>query len=202
MNALHCQTRQVHPSLHVTHLGQTKPNSQFNKDISNSQWRAYSKGTIELCEKYSVFAIAGRSTLADPPKDVRRLEALKPPHVPGMRERYESAVAKERRLEVVTRPAMKANDKKIRDYDDDDDDDDDDIVKHASDKRKRKGREEDDDSEEEDEKLEERKKKKPLPKKKKRNAAVVNEADLKNVAALKEQDEVQEGIAWSDSESD
>jgi hypothetical protein len=119
-----------------------------------------------------------------------------------MRERYESAVAKERRLEVVTRPAMKANDKKIRDYDDDDDDDDDDIVKHASDKRKRKGREEDDDSEEEDKKLEERKSKKPLPKKKKRNAAVVNEADLKNVAALKEQDEVQEGIAWSDSESD
>ena len=154
MNALHCRTHQVRLSLHVAHPGQTKPKSQFNKDISNSQWRAYSKGTIELCEKYSAFAIAGRSTLADPPKDVRRLEALKPPNVPGMRERYESTVAKERRLEVVTRPAMKANDKKVRDYENDDNDDDDDTVKDASDKRKRKGRDEQEDSDEEDEKLE------------------------------------------------
>jgi hypothetical protein len=38
-----------------------------------------------------------------------------------------------------------------------------------------------------------------MPKKKKK--AVVNKADLKNVAALKEEDGVHEGIAWSDSES-
>ena len=139
--------------------------------------------------------------MTDAPKDVRRLEALKPPNVPGMRERYESAVAKERRLEVATRPATKANDKKVRGYDDDDDDDndDDDIVKETMDKRKkRKGEEVGGDSDEE-EKKEEQKSKKP---KKKRKAAVVNEADLRNVAALKEEDEVQEGIAWSDSESD
>jgi hypothetical protein len=38
-----------------------------------------------------------------------------------------------------------------------------------------------------------------MPKKKRQ--AVVNEEDLKNVAALKEEEEVQEGIAWSESES-
>jgi hypothetical protein len=135
--------------------------------------------------------------LADAPKDVRRLEALKPPNVPGMRERYESAVAKERRLEVATRPATKANDKKVRAYDDDDDDDD--IVKEKLDKRKRKGEEEGGDSDE-DGKKKEQKSKKSTPRKKRK--AIVNEADLKNVAALKEEDEVQEGVAWSDSESD
>jgi hypothetical protein len=125
------------------------------------------------------------------------LEALKPPNVPGMRERYESAVAKERRLEVATRPATKANDKKVRAYDDDDDDDD--IVKEKLDKRKRKGEEEGGDSDE-DGKKKEQKSKKSTPRKKRK--AIVNEADLKNVAALKEEDEVQEGVAWSDSESD
>jgi hypothetical protein len=129
------------------------------------------------------------------PKDVRRLEALKPSNVPGMRDRYESAVAKERRLEVVTRPAMKANDKKALGYDDND------FVKDTQDKRKRKGGEEDSNSDEEEKKVVQKLKKAIMPKKK-RKAAVVNEADLNNVAALKEQDEVQEGIAWSDSESD
>ena len=71
------------------------------------------KGTIELFEKYSAFAIAARSTLVDAPKDVRRLEALKPSNVHGMSERYESVVAKERRLEVVTRIGMKAKDKRV-----------------------------------------------------------------------------------------
>jgi hypothetical protein len=165
---------------------------KFNKEIGNGQWRAYSKGTIELCEKYSAFAIAGRSTLVDAPKDVRRLEALKPSNVPGMRDRYESAVAKERRLEVVTRPAMKANDKKVLGYDDDD------IVKDTPDKRKRKGGEEDGDSDEEEKKVMQKSK---MPKKT-RKAVVVNEADLNNVSALKEEDEVQEGIVWSDSEYD
>ena len=180
----------------MTHLRRKKL-LKFNKEIGNGQWRAYSKGTIELCEKYSAFAVAGRSTLADAPKDVRRLEALKPPNVPGMRERYESAVAKERRLEVATRPATKANDKKVRAYDDDDDDDN--IVKETLDKRKRKGEGEGGDSDE-DGKKEGQKTKKSTPRKKRK--AVVNEADLKNVAALKEEDEVQEGVAWSDSESD
>jgi len=59
-----------------------------------------------------------------------------------------------------------------------------------------RGYDESSDSEEEAQK---RKKTKPRAKKKK---AVVNEADLKNVEALNEEDEVEEGIVWSDSDSD
>ena len=162
---------------------------KFNKEISNGRWRAYSKGTLELCEKYSSFAINGRSTLADAPKDVRRLEALKPGNVPSMRERYETAVAKEKRLEAAAQPMMKQKQQQANKKDG-----------KADSKRKRKGEDEDSDvdsGEEEEEKT------KAKPKKKKtKKAAVVNEADLKNVAALKEEDDLQEGIVWSDSESE
>mmetsp|Transcript_9672 Transcript_9672/g.21808 ORF Transcript_9672/g.21808 Transcript_9672/m.21808 type:complete len:879 (-) Transcript_9672:95-2731(-) len=163
---------------------------KFNKEISNGRWRAYSKGSMELCEKYSAFAINGRSTLADAPKDVRRLEALKPTNIPSMRERYDSAVAKEKRLEAATQPVMKQSYKdavaaKKKDA-------------KAKAKRKKNGEDDSDDSDVEA-KEEEEKKTKPRKKKKPK---VVNQADLKNVEALKEEDEVQEGVAWSDSESD
>ena len=129
----------------------------------------------------------------DAPKDVRRLEALKPTNMPGMRERYEASVAKERRLEVATQLVMK-----VRDYDDSDDDTNDATRKTGvKDSLKRRGSDDESD-EDENEKDKTEQKKKP---KKRKKAAVVNEADLKNVAALKEQDEVHEGI-WSDSESD
>jgi len=140
---------------------------------------------MELCEKYSTFAITARATLPDAPKDVRRLEALKPTNVPTMRERYESAIAKEKRLEAATQPAMKASKK-------DNDDD--------KNKRKRKDMEANE-SDEEEEKEEEVESKKKIKPKKKKKAVVVNEDDLNNVKALEEEDEVQEGI-WSDSESD
>jgi len=161
---------------------------KFNKGISNGRWRAYSKGTIELCEKYSSFAIIGRATLADAPKDVRRLEALKPTNIPAMRERYEAAVAKEKRLEAATQPIMKINKKA------------DDGMAKKDRKNKRKKTDEVESNESDADSEEDAKKsKKPKPRKKKK-AAVVNEAALKNVGALKEEDEVQEGIAWSDSE--
>jgi len=163
---------------------------KFNKEVSNGRWRAYSKGSLELCEKYSAFATNGRSTLTDAPKDVRRLEALKPSNVPSMRERYEAAVAKERRLEAVTQPVMKKkaeNDNESKTAE-----------KDGKNKRKRKEEEEEESEIEEEEEGKQKKNKKKKNKKKK--AAVVNEADLKNVEALKEEDEVQEGIVWSDSE--
>ena len=138
---------------------------------------------MELCEKYSTFAITARATLPDAPKDVRRLEALKPTNVPTMRERYESAIAKEKRLEAATQPAMKASN----------DDD--------KNKRKRKDMEANESGEEEENEEEVAASKKKTKPKKKKKAVVVNEDDLNNVEALEEEDEVQEGI-WSDSESD
>ena len=138
---------------------------------------------MELCEKYSTFAITARATLPDAPKDVRRLEALKPTNVPTMRERYESTIAKEKRLEAATQPAMKASNDNDKN------------------KRKRKDMEANESGEEEENEEEVAASKKKTKPKKKKKAVVVNEDDLNNVEALEEEDEVQEGI-WSDSESD
>lgn len=162
---------------------------QFNKEISNGTWRAYSKGTIELCEKYSVFAVNGRSALVDAPKDVRRLEALKPINVPSMRERYESAVAKEKRLEAATQPLRKENNKV----------DNSSGKKDAKNKRKRNNDESEEEGDSSDEMVQKQQPKKTMKKNKK---AVVNQEDLNNVNALKEEDEVEEGIVWSDDESE
>lgn len=160
---------------------------QFNKEVNNGRWRAYSKGSIELCEKHAAFVIQERASLADAPKDVRRLEALKPSTVPSMRERYDAAVSKEKRLEAVANPLVASKnknssvkDKKKREQVVEDESSDDEKF-------------EDDDTEEEDEKPK-------RPASKKRKVTVVNEADLKNVKALEEEDEVEEGIVWSDSE--
>ena len=163
---------------------------QFNKDVSNGRWRAYAKGTIELCEKYSKFVIQGRSTLVEAPKDVRRLEALKPANTPSMGERYDASVAKEKRLEAATQPVMKAKPKSTPDATSQG------SKKKSGNKRKNEDVDEDSDSDEEDQRQ-----KKSTPKSKKR-VTVVNEADLKNVEALKEEDEVQEGVVWSDSDID
>lgn len=108
-----------------------------------------------------------------------------------MGERYDVAVAKEKRLEVAMQPLMK---KRAGD--------DDRLKKDGKNKkdvkRKRKGDEDESDSDVDSEEEEAKKSNKIVKKKKK--AAVVNEADLKNVEALKEEDEVQEGIVWSDSD--
>jgi len=154
---------------------------KFNKEINNGRWRAYSKGTIELCEKYSAFAMNGRSTLPDAPKDVKRLEALKPTGTPSMRERYESAIAKEKRLEAAAQPKMKKSDNT-----------------RVGDEKKRKG---DKNQQQQQEGSGEDADAKSRPSKKRKNKkAVVNQADLKNVDALKEEDDVQVGIEWSDSD--
>ena len=123
----------------------------------------------------------GRSTLPDAPKDVRRLEALKPTGTPSMRERYESAIAKEKRLEAASQPKMK-NSGNAR----------------VGDEKKGKGpknRQQQLEGAGEDDNAKSRPSKKRKTKK-----AVVNQSDLKNVDALKEEDEVQVGIEWSDSE--
>ena len=106
-----------------------------------------------------------------------------------MGKRYEASVAKEKRLEAATQPVMKAKAKAVADADGKGG------RKKSGNKRKSDEVRDESDSEEESPKP---KKTKPKTKKK----AVVNEADLKNVEALKEEDEVEEGIVWSDSESD
>lgn len=128
--------------------------------------------------------------MVDAPKDVRRLEALKPSNIPTMRERHDAAVSKEKRLEAAANPLVSSSKSKSDDGKD----------------RKKKKQEQiaevdessDDEKFEDDESEEDEKPPKPVTKK--RKLAVVNEADLKNIEALEEDDEIREGVVWSDSE--
>lgn len=80
---------------------------KFIKTSKNGRWRAYAKGCIDLCERYADFARMERAKLNEAPKDVKRLEALKPSGEPSMGDRYDTAIGKEKRLEEATRPAAK-----------------------------------------------------------------------------------------------
>lgn len=134
---------------------------QFSKETKNGRWRAYSKGCIDLCERYSSFVVKERALLGEAPKDIKRLEVLKPTSEPNMGARHDASIAKEKRLEEVTRPAT---------------------AKRSQQEAKK----------------EEKTSKKPAKKKQK---VEVNKADLANTGALEEDDEVAEGINWSESES-
>ena len=148
---------------------------KYSKETKNGKYRAYSRGCIELCEKYSAEATKARSKLNEAPKDIKRLEALKPSNVPSMRERYEASIAKEKRLEQASQPALSDAAKK----------------RARSEAAKQKDERDDD----------EPKSKKAKKKKQKKEKVEVNQKDLENVDALEEDDEVQEGIYWdSDDE--
>merc|ERR1711976_731233 len=101
----------------------------------------------------------------------------KPNKIPTMGERHEMAICKERRLETAEQPALSnAAKKKVKDQ----------MIAHEEDEEKKKAEE---------------KKQSKSKKRKKKKKLEVNENDLRNVEALNEEDDVQEGIDWSDSES-
>jgi len=147
---------------------------KFNKETKDGRWRAFSKGCIEACERNAAIATNARTVLTEAPKDLKRLEALKPHDQSTMKERHDAAIAKERRLESTSQPRIS---KKAR-------------VKAAQEAKKAM-------QEQELQKVEAELKSKTKKVKKKME---VNQADLKNVASLGEMDEVKEGIDWSDDE--
>jgi len=167
---------------------------KFAKETKNGRWRAYAKGCIELCDKNVAFAVKGRSLLTEAPKDVKRLEVLKPTNVPNMHKRYDASVSKEKPLldsAASVRPASKVSKRKL--VDDDEEMEEEDIQNQENSKE--------DDSEDEDEKPKKKKTKKT--KKKQKEPIKVNEADLKNTKALEEEDDVvEEGVSWLDEDSD
>ena len=65
------------------------------KACKNSRWRAYARGTLDLCERQTDFAVNARSAITVAPKDVERLECLRKPTDLSMSERYDAAVEKE-----------------------------------------------------------------------------------------------------------
>jgi nucleolar complex protein 2 len=142
---------------------------KFNKTTKNGRFRAYSKGCIDMCERYANFCKQERGKLLEAPKDIKRLEALKPSGEPSMAERYEAAIAKEKRLEEAARPAAKNKQQptKKRSLEDDDDE------KAPKVKKQRKPR-------------------KVMP----------QEAPITAEEALEQEDEVAEGVNWSDDEND
>jgi len=85
---------------------------KFCKETRVNRWKAYAKGCIDTCERHSAKAILDRSKLEEAPKDVKKLEILKPLDVSCMKERYEAAIAKERRLETATKPEFASSGKK------------------------------------------------------------------------------------------
>eukprot|EP00978_Attheya_sp_CCMP212_P036281 scaffold163203_cov53-Attheya_sp.AAC.6 len=145
---------------------------KFSKETKNGRWRAFGKGCIEICERHAAEAVKARMSLLEAPKDVKRLEALKPPTAPSMLDRYEVSIAKEKRLEAASQPVVSS--KTI-----------------ASSKNKI-----------EEEKQEPRKKLTSREKKQKKKLIPAIETDLKNTGALQEDDEVEEGIDWSDSDDE
>mmetsp|Transcript_4939 Transcript_4939/g.6378 ORF Transcript_4939/g.6378 Transcript_4939/m.6378 type:complete len:859 (+) Transcript_4939:142-2718(+) len=150
---------------------------KFAKETKNGRFRAFAKGCIELCEKHSKVATLSRSKLEEAPKDIKRLEVLKPNNVPSMGERYEMAIAKEKRLETAEQPILsKAAKAKAR------------KEKQAEEQKKAR------------EAAVAKRKLDAQQSKKKKQKIEINESDLNNVEALEEDDEVEEGIDWSNSE--
>lgn len=108
--------------------------------------------------------------MLEAPKDVKVLEVLKPSGRPNMRERHESSLAKENRLDSAARPVArtgKASDK-------------------TSTAQKRK------------ETIE----RSTPPQKKRRTENAEKDATSSKGSALDEEDEVKEGIDWSDEEKE
>lgn len=128
-----------------------------------------------MCDKNSKFTTLARSKLNEAPKDIKVLEVLRPPNAPTMKERYEMAIAKERRLESVSQPE---------------------VSQAAKEKAKKETVTRETQKEDRILSVDD------IKKKTKKLKLELNEDDLKNVESLKEADKVQEGIDWSDSEDD
>uniref|UniRef100_A0A7S2S7C6 Nucleolar complex protein 2 homolog n=1 Tax=Eucampia antarctica TaxID=49252 RepID=A0A7S2S7C6_9STRA len=79
---------------------------RFAKETKNGKHRAFAKGCIEVCEKHSKTATKARSLLKEAPKDIRRLEALKPKNALSMKQRYDASITKENHLETAAQPVV------------------------------------------------------------------------------------------------
>jgi hypothetical protein len=149
---------------------------QFTKETRNPRWKAYARGCMDTCDRYSAFAIEARAKLQESPKDIPRLEFLRPISTPSMKERHESAMEKERKLLEASRPSPSTLGKRKLN---------------------------DDSSDDEDAKEDKEEKKPEKNKKKKQTKPAVKKESLATIraGALPDQDdEVLEGIDWSDEE--
>lgn len=145
---------------------------KYSKETRNGRWRAYAKGCMELCERYSTHAMNERGNgtiLTDvAPKDVKQLEVLRLHSAPSMGQRYKQSLEKEKRLEVASKPVqnkrssdLKSNKKEVENSN------------HKS------------------------KNKESKSSKKRARKSEVDEALEQGNASLNQADKVEEGINWS-----
>jgi nucleolar complex protein 2 len=155
---------------------------KFNKEVRNPRWRTFAKGCLDTCERYSKYAVQGRSKLLEAPKDVAQLECLKQHSQPSMRERHEVSVEKEQKsLEASRALANPDAGKKSKPTEDMDD-------------------EEEEDNEEEDAESNKSKKKKRNKKAKVVARDNTPEPVFASAETLEQEDQVKEGVEWSDEE--
>jgi nucleolar complex protein 2 len=156
---------------------------KFNKEVRNPRWRTFGRGCLDTCERYSKYAVQQRSKLLEAPKDVAQLECLKQHSQKSMRERHEESVEKEQKtLEASRQLANPDRFKKGKQAEEENDEE-----------------EEENDNDEEDAESNKMKKKK----RKKRKAAAgadMPEPVLASAETLEQEDQVQEGVEWSDEE--
>ena len=156
------------------------------KANKNSRWRAYARGTLDLCKRHTDAAISARSALSVAPKDVKQLECLRQPKDPTMSERYDAAVEKENKewTSLIAASSTTTTESKKRKSDDALEGDSDDVGAES----------------EEEAKVIEKPKKKPKNKKQKEQ---VSKAPTKvDETVLEMKDTVAEGIDWSDDDED
>jgi nucleolar complex protein 2 len=149
----------------------------FSKESSRQpRWRAMAKGCIETCEKYSAFAVQARQKLQESPKDIQQLECLRPTSMKTMRDRHDESVQREQKLLDERMKENRVAEEKKRPTKAEESDEDDDQGDAPTQKPKTK--------------------KKQKSKKTKTPQAPIDEK------ALEEDDAVQEGVDWSDDDSD
>ncbi|KAL3923092.1 MAG: hypothetical protein SGILL_001850 [Bacillariaceae sp.] len=153
---------------------------KFSKEARHARWRAYAKGCLDVCQKYSSWAMDERinpnnSLMNDvSPKDIKQLEILKPHSTPSMGQRHKQSLEKEKRLEVASRPIQKKIAKK---------------------------NEESDSEEEEVEKKETKGKRKNQKKNKKRKKSSMTSEEVdRSRGDLMEQKDTVEELDWSDQD--
>jgi nucleolar complex protein 2 len=155
---------------------------KFNKEVRNPRWRTFGRGCLDTCERYSKYAVQARSKLLEAPKDVAQLECLRQHSQPSMRERHEVAVEKEQKtLEASRLLANPDLGKKSKQAEDEND-------------------EEEEDNEGEDAASNNKKKKKRNKRKSSAAGDDTPEPVLASAETLKQEDQVQEGVDWSDEE--
>ena len=151
----------------------------FRRAIRQPRWRKFADGILDLCEKHTSNAVEKRSKLQQAPKDVTRLECLRPVNVPSMGERHKAAIEKEAKRIGGPTPTGK---------------------KQESTKETRS--EPDDKVSEENETKQAKKKKKSKKQVESTIRPAQNHKAKEDPNVLEQEDDVQEGVDWSDDDNE